>query len=185
MEKALLNLGDYSHLRNIGGTFPVGEGFVYHDSFSLLTGLGEVISELEDLTNVNGKAAVFSFADLNKQLCMPAMPFTITIKGGILTDYDAQAPQEFIELIAAIRAEEEVVWVREFGLGLNGAMSKTRIVDNITTYERQRGLHLSLGKKHNVFKGRSKSRWHADLFIDIDTMNIDGQLAFADGKFVL
>lgn len=32
------------------------------------------------------------------------------------------------------------------------AMSKNKPVNDMTAFERQAGLHLSLGKKHNVFK---------------------------------
>lgn len=68
---------------------------------------------------------------------------------------------------------------------MNRAMGKDRIVDNITTFERELGMHLSIGKKHNVFKGRSKSRWHADLFLDLERITVDGFVAFRDGEFHL
>jgi leucyl aminopeptidase (aminopeptidase T) len=168
MEKTLLNVGDYSEMKNIGGTFPVGE----------------LISELVDLTELNGEMMVFGFADLQKHLQIPDKPFRVSVKSGVVVDYDrVNGPSSFGELLEAIRAEETDIWIREFGLGLNRAMSKTRVVDNITTFERMLGMHVSIGKKHNVFKGRNGSRWHADLFLDLERITVDDFAAYEDGEF--
>ncbi|MEK7452012.1 MAG: hypothetical protein AAB664_01625, partial [Patescibacteria group bacterium] len=67
---------------------------------------------------------------------------------GILTAPDA--PQDFKDILDRIREDEDVL-VREFGLGLNRAMGKDKIVYDITAFERQYGMHLSLGAKHAIY----------------------------------
>ncbi len=181
MESPLLNLGDYREMKNVGGTFPVG---LQPPLGSCLLLLGEVISELVDLTRVSGDCTVFSFADVNKHLCIPPESFRITIEKGQIVDYDREkAPQEFVQVMDVITKEEGEVWIREFGLGLNKAMGKGRIVDNITTFERMLGLHISVGKKHNVFKGRSKSMWHLDVFLDLERIVIDDKVVYKDNAY--
>jgi len=41
--------------------------------------------------------------------------------------------------------------IREFGMGLNTAMSIDRPVSSIVAFERQAGFHVSIGDKHTVF----------------------------------
>ena len=60
-------------------------------------------------------------------------------------------PKGFDEILATIRTTEEAM-VREFGLGLNPAMHKGRVLSEITAFERMKGLHFSLGAKHTVYK---------------------------------
>ncbi len=57
-------------------------------------------------------------------------------------------------------------------------------MDNITAYERMRGMHVSIGKKHNVFKGRSSSRFHSDLFIDVKRI-VTSESVEGEGEMVL
>jgi hypothetical protein len=96
------------------------------------------------------------------------------------------APQEFQEILELIRADEEVV-VREFGLGLNPAMGKTALVSDITAFERQKGLHLSLGAKHTVYTKqglhRKKGRYHIDIFVDVKNIIVNGKFLYAAGEF--
>ncbi len=111
MEETLLNVGDYTDIQNVGGTFPVGE----------------VISESKDLTQVSGELMVFSFADKTKHLFVSPQPFKIIIEKGIVVGVGENTPIEFSELLDEIRAEEEEVWVRECGLGLNDALTKDKV----------------------------------------------------------
>jgi hypothetical protein len=59
----------------------------------------------------------------------------------------------------------------------------------VTAFERQLGVHVSVGKKHNVFKKPGltgkKAKFHIDLFLDVSTIHIDGRPVFADGAFVV
>lgn len=170
MEDSKLNIGDYSHMKNVGGTFPIGE----------------VFTEPQDLTRVNGEAMVFAFADTS-HIVHIYEPFKVTIREGILTA-DEQAPSAFHELLELIR-EDEAVTIREFGLSLNPAMSRERMVSDITAFERMRGLHVSLGAKHTIYAKpgfhRKKSRYHIDVFFDVSSIKVDDREIFNGQTYLL
>jgi len=167
MEPTKLNIGDYTEMKNVGGTFPIGE----------------VFTEAQDLTKVNGEAMIFGYANEDHYIQI-VEPFKVFVKDGILTAPDA--PEDFQRILDRIREDEEVV-VREFGLGLNRAMGKEKIVYDITAFERQHGMHLSLGAKHAIYAKpgfhRKKGRYHVDVFVDIDQIKIDNEIVYTDGEF--
>ncbi len=167
MEEAKLNIGDYTNMKNIGGTFPIGE----------------VFTEAKTLQNVNGSAMVFGFAGEDHKIRI-YQPFPIHIHNGILTA--PEGPEEFLRILDLIKQDEEVL-VREFGLGLNRAMGKTRMVNDLTAFERQKGLHFSLGAKHSMYAkpglNRKKGRYHVDIFIDVKTIAIDDRTVYQNGDF--
>lgn len=167
MEPTKLNVGDYTGMKNVGGTFPIGE----------------VFSEPKDLAGVNGEALLFAFAGIDHLVQMHE-PFKVRVEGGLLTAPDA--PPEFAAVLDQIRTEEEVL-VREFGLGLNPAMGPHRTLSDITAFERQLGLHLSLGEKHGIYKkpgfNPKKTHYHIDVFVAAETIEIDGVPVYADGEF--
>lgn len=170
MESAKLNIGDYTGMKNTGGTFPIGE----------------VFTEPKDLSRVNGEVMIFAFADMDHKVKEFA-PFKVSIKNGILS-VPGQAPEEFHQTLKMI-SEQEPVLVREFGLGLNRAMGKGRLVNDITAFERMSGLHLSLGAKHAIYQKpglpRKKMRYHVDVFADMQEIIVDGQPIYKDGKYVV
>lgn len=169
MEEAKLNIGDYREMENVGGTYPIGE----------------VFTEPTDLTKANGQVKIFGFADMNHHVHFYE-PFVATITNGILTA-DETAPEEFHALLNLIREEEEV-WVREIGLGLNRALGRHALVNDVTAFERQHGLHLSLGAKHGVYKkpgmSRKHMRYHIDVFIDVERITTDSEVLYADSTFL-
>lgn len=174
MEPSLLNLGDYTGMENVGGTFPVGE----------------VFSEPNDLTAVNGQLYLFAYPSPSTRCIEVASePFRITVEKGIVVDYDAaKAPSAFVEMLQLIRSLEQEAIVREFGLGLNRGAHAGRPLNDVTAFERQLGMHVSCGKKHNVFKKagmKKNTRMHVDLFIDLKEMKIDDQIVFANGDFTM
>jgi len=168
-EKAKLNTGDYADMKNVGGTYPIGE----------------VFSEPTDLTRVNGEVRIFAYAGKD-HLIREVEPFTAIIKDGILRA--PESPIDFQEILAMIE-EDSPVHVREFGLGLNPAMGKGRIVNDLTAFERMRGMHMSLGAKHSIYKkpgmSRKKGRYHVDVFIDLEKIVMDGEVVYAEGDFVV
>jgi aminopeptidase len=77
--------------------------------------------------------------------------------------------------------------VREFGLGLNPAMGKHSPLNDVTAFERQVGLHMSLGRKHTVFKkptiiSQKSARFHLDLFVDVEEIRIDDDPIFSKAR---
>ncbi len=159
MEPTKLNVGDYEGMTNVGGTFPIGE----------------VFSEPRDLAKVNGEVKLFAFAGLDHLVQMHE-PFTVRIEKGIVVSHEG--PASFQEVLDQISADEQVM-VREFGIGLNRAMGKDRVLKDITAFERQRGLHLSLGEKHGVYKkpgfNPKKTHFHIDVFVDVERIELDGE----------
>lgn len=169
LEPTKLNIGDYSGMTNVGGTFPIGE----------------VFTELEEVKRLNGEARIFAYGGFDFCVRLPE-PFTIVVKDGLVVDAPG-APQEFLGILDVIRAEEPA-YVRELGLGLNRAFGKDRIVDDITAFERQCGVHLSLGAKHGVYKKPGMptgkhAKYHIDVFVDATDVVIDGVSVFDGSRF--
>jgi hypothetical protein len=161
MEAAKLNIGDYSEMANVGGQFPIGE----------------VFSEALDLEAVNGKVMVHVFGDTNYRVNRPDVPITLVIERGRVVAAENVTP-EFQQVLDIIRADEGEVWLRELGFGMNRAFTRERRVNDIGTYERMCGIHLSLGAKHGVYPKpgfkRKDARYHIDVFAVTDAVLIDG-----------
>jgi hypothetical protein len=171
-EPAKLNIGDYTGMNNVGGQFP----------------LGEVFTEAQDLETVNGRARIFVFGDTSFHVNQPAVPVTIIVEKGRVVGAE-NSTAEFDNMLAIIRAHEGEVWLRELGFGMNRAFSRTRMVDDIGTYERMCGIHLSLGAKHGVYTKpqfkRKDARYHVDVFAVTDGVYLDDQRVYADGAWVV
>ncbi len=169
-EDPKINIGDYRKMKNIGGQFPIGE----------------VFTEAKELRSLNGKTKIMAFGDINYNVNIPTHSITIVIENGQLVKTENSTP-EFEAILDLIKETEEVVWVRELGLGLNRAFSKERYVSDMGTYERMCGLHLSLGAKHGIYgkEGfkRNSGRFHLDVMIDTSFFEIDEKVVFSDEKW--
>lgn len=145
-----------------------------------------MFSEAKTLTGVNGELRVWGYPNVQRTLEITQSPFKITIEKGIITKIDERAPDSFKELWKLLSEANETM-VREFGLGLNKAMGKDKPVVDVTAFERQQGLHISVGKKHTVYKKqgitRTKSKFHIDLFIDVQRILIDDVIVFQNGDY--
>ena len=170
-ETAKPNLGDYRTMKNVGGQFPIGE----------------VFTEPVDFSKVNGTVKLFAFGDANFRVVVPKEPVTVVIEKGIIVDAPG-APAEFIAVLDQIRADEEL-WVRELGFGMNRALTKQRRLTDIGSYERMCGIHLSLGQKHTIYAKpgmpKRSSRYHVDVFVDVTTVTIDGEIIFRNGAYLV
>jgi aminopeptidase len=172
LESAKLNVGDYSAMNNVGGQFPIGE----------------VFTEAQDLEAVSGRAQVHVFGDTSYLVNRPESPITLVIERGRVVDAENATP-EFQQVLDIIRRDEGEVWVRELGFGMNRAFSRERRVDDIGTYERMCGIHLSLGAKHGVYAKpgfkRKDARYHIDVFVVTDAVYLDGERVYADGGWTV
>ena len=168
LESAKLNIGDYSGMNNFGGQFPIG--VVFTDS--------------QDLEAVNGRVQVHVFGDTSYMVNRPDKPITLIIERGRVVGAEDATP-EFIKLIEIITRDEGEVWVRELGFGMNRAFTRERRVNDIGTYERMCGIHLSLGAKHGVYQKpgfkRKDARYHVDVFAVTDAVYLDDELVYSDG----
>lgn len=170
---------------SIGGTFPIGE----------------VISESFDLSQLNGTCRVFAYPGQFKQVTMAEpQPFEMTIKKGCVTAVGEGCPAEFVDLLSLVRqAEGGRCHVRELGIGLNPFTGRQHVLADVTSFERQWGVHLSLGQRHPLFvkqkarrnpdgsvavgvtvEGpvlkRKAGKYHIDVFVDAARLEM-GQLA--------
>ncbi|CBZ37946.1 hypothetical protein, conserved [Leishmania donovani] len=131
---------------SIGGTFPIGE----------------VISESFDLSQLSGTCDVFAYPDVFKKVTMSRpSPFTMTVEKGVVTYISDGAPKEFFDLFSLVRQVEGECYVRELGIGLNPYVGPAHVVSDVTTFERQWGIHLSLGQRHPLFV-KQRERRNAD-----------------------
>ena len=167
-EDPKINIGDYREMNNVGGQFPIGE----------------VFTESKELISLQGRANVIAFGDTNYTVNIPPHPITIVIENGKIVDTE-NSTDEFEAVLAMIKEEEEIVWVRELGLGLNRAFSKENFVTDMGTFERMCGIHLSLGAKHGIYAKegmkRNSGKFHIDVMLDTSSFEIDGQVVF-DGE---
>lgn len=171
-EDAKLNIGDYSGMKNWGGQFPIGE----------------VFTEAKDLEAVNGRVRIFVFGDTSFSVNKPVQPITLVVERGQVVDVLDSTP-EFDEVIAKIKADEQVVWVRELGFGLNRSFNRERTVSDIGTYERMCGIHLSLGAKHGIYGKpnfkRGDGKYHVDVFAVTETVRLGEKIVFQDGAWIV
>ncbi len=164
VEVPKLNVGDYTGMENIGGTFPIGE----------------VFTEAKDLTHVNGSLMIYAFAGTDFNIAMHE-PFRIDIKDGLVVSWGENAPELFGDIVAQVSSNERPI-IREIGFGLNRAITREHYVKDITAFERTLGLHVSLGEKHTVYKKQGitpdKTRYHVDLFPIATSVYADSQMIF-------
>lgn len=169
LEEPKPNLGDYTGMDNIGGTFPIGE----------------VFTEAIDLSSMNGSIMIYAFADTTFNLQMHE-PFRVTIECGHVVSWDDHAPRAFPDVIALIKTNERAL-VREIGFGLNRAITREQYLSDITAFERIHGLHFSLGEKHTVYKKQGiktdKTRFHVDVFPLITEVLADGECIFSNNEY--
>ena len=171
-EAAKLNVGDYSGMNNVGGQFPIGE----------------VFTEARDLEAVSGEVRVHVFGDTAYLVNRPATPITLVVERGRVVAARDTTP-EFERLLEIIRADEGEVWLRELGFGMNRAFTRERRVDDIGTYERMCGIHLSLGAKHGVYPKpgfkRKDARYHVDVFAVTEAVYLDDERVYRDGAWIV
>jgi aminopeptidase len=171
-EPAKLNIGDYGDMKNVGGQFPIGE----------------VFTEARDLEAVSGCVRIFVFGDTAFMVNRPEKPITLMIDKGRVVAVIGATP-EFETVLAQIRAHEGEVWVRELGFGMNRAFSRQQMVNDIGTYERMCGIHLSLGAKHGVYAKpqfkRKDTRFHVDVFAVTEGVYLDDELVYRDGAWIV
>ncbi|MBY0573636.1 MAG: hypothetical protein K2P84_08140 [Undibacterium sp.] len=172
LEDAKLNIGDYSGMKNWGGQFPIGE----------------VFTEAKDLEKVSGKVRIFVFGDTSFSVNRPANPITLVVEKGRVVEVIDSTP-EFDIVIAQIKADEEVVWLRELGFGMNKSFTRERLVADIGTYERMCGIHLSLGAKHGIYGKpnfkRGDGKYHVDVFAVTEAVYLGEQCVYQDGAWVV
>lgn len=170
LEPAKLNIGDYSDMHNMGGQFPIGE----------------VFTEARDLEAVSGRVRIHVFGDTHFLVNRPDTPITLIVDKGRVVGTEDATP-EFTDMLAIITRDEGEVWLRELGFGMNRAFTRDRHVNDIGTYERMCGIHLSLGAKHGVYPKpgfkRKDARYHVDVFAITEAVHLGEHQVYKDGAW--
>jgi leucyl aminopeptidase (aminopeptidase T) len=126
------------------------------------------------------------FGDTRFLVNRPQTPITIIVEKGRVIGAENSTP-EFDTMLSIIREHEGEVWLRELGFGMNRAFSRDCMVDDIGTYERMCGIHLSLGAKHGVYTKpqlkRKDARYHIDVFAVTEGVYLDDQRVYQDGDW--
>lgn len=171
-EPAKLNTGDYTGMTNVGGQFPIGE----------------VFTEALDLETVHGRVRIAVFGDTSFTVNKPPAPITLVIERGRVVAVEDSTP-EFDLVLEQIRADEGDIWLRELGFGMNRALTAERYVDDIGTYERMCGIHLSLGAKHGQYAKpqirRATARYHVDVFAATTQVLLDDVVIYEQGGWIV
>jgi aminopeptidase len=169
-ESAKLNIGEFDQPKAFSSQFPVGE----------------VFTEARDLEAVSGTAVIYAFANLRFRVQAPKQPILLHIENGRVVSTSQSTP-EFDQVLATITQDEGCVRIREIGFGLNRALSKTCVLEDVGAFERVVGVHLSLGAKHGVYKkpgmSRSSGRYHVDVFVDTARVLLGDTVIFENDTY--
>lgn len=151
--------------------------------------LWENFTEAREFDNVSGKLSVTCYpdSDMNIHFCEP---FTIEINKSLITCDDEKCPEVFRAFLDKIASSEDwVVMMRELGFGLNPAISNETSLNDVNAFERKAGFHISMGKKHGIFRKKLHKkimqRYHIDVFPDIKQIYFDKILIFEKGMYVI
>lgn len=181
-EEIKKNTGDFSQMKNKGCGFPIGE----------------IFTEPSDITAINGEVEIFAFADVMHRVVFPDRNISLKLENGQVTLVEDRSELEksdwgksLLQVIDMLHDENEdgLIWARELGLGLNRGISKTKRLHDISAYERVCGVHMSLGLKHDIYRGKvSKTkaqRYHVDIFPDVSEVWIDQEKVFEKGQYII
>ncbi len=177
MEEPVSNTGEFSEKEsNVGGGIP----------------FGEIFSEPKDISKWEGEVEVFAFPGEDHKMVF-TKPFKLKIKAGHVAVEGSEIPNSFMPLIKLMQSENGNgnIPIREFGLGLNRAITRTQHLTEATAWERVTGLHFSLGMKHGVYQKKFNKqkeinqRYHIDIYPDVKRIWIAEQLVFENGQFVV
>ncbi len=79
--------------------------------------------------------------------------------------------------------------IREFGIGFNPNIGPEAPLSDVNAFERQLGVHLSIGKKHGIFGKKlpkdELQKYHIDIFLSVSNIQIGEQLLTLDREKIL
>lgn len=149
----------------------------------------ENFTEAKIFDNVNWELTVYAFPDDKLQVEF-VKPFKIKIEKSIVTCDDPNCPVTFRKILDFIaESENGEVMLRELWFWLNTWISREKQIADVNAYERIAWFHLSLWKKHQIYRSKMHKsvvqRYHIDIFPDIKQIFIDDTLVFENEKFVI
>ena len=171
-EDMKLNHWDYEW-KTRWGNFPIWENFTEPKLFD----------------NVNGELSIYAYPDDKLQVEF-VEPFKIKIKNSIVTCDESKCPDTFNKIMNFIsESEDNEVMFRELWFWLNTWISREKQLADVNAYERVCWFHISLWKKHQIYRKKiHKSivqRYHIDIFPDIKEIYIDDLKVFEKNKYII
>ena len=169
-----MKLNDWNYdWKNRWWNFPIWENF----------------TEAKIFDNVNGELTIYAFPDDKLQVEF-VKPFKIKIDKSIVTCDDKNCPETFRKILDFIaESEDNEVMFRELWFWLNNWISRSKPLADVNSYERIAGFHMSLWKKHQIYRSKLDKnimqRYHIDIFPDIKEIYIDDILIFENNKYVI
>ena len=166
------NTWDYTWKKR-WATFPVWENF----------------AENKDFLKVNWKLNIRAYPWLDLAVRFDES-FNITIKESLIVWYCENTPQEFIEILEMIKKSEDgEVYMRELWFWLNPWISFEKTLTDVSSFERMAWFHISLWKKHWIYRKKFHrkitQRYHIDIFPNIDYIEFDWKKVFEDWKYFI
>ena len=166
------NTGDFWD-RIRAGSFPIWENF----------------TEIKDFSKLNWKISIRAYPNFNFEVQFPEI-FDIEIKESKIINYSKNTPKEFIDIIEKIKSSEDwECFVRELGFGLNPWITWRKTLNDVNACERIMWFHMSMWKKHQIYRKKFSrkitQRYHIDIFTDIDYILIDWEKIFEKEKFII
>lgn len=155
------------------GSFPIWENF----------------TEIKDFSKLNWKISIRAYPNFNFEVQFPEI-FDIEIKESKIINYSKNTPKEFIDIIEKIKSSEDwECFVRELGFGLNPWITWEKTLNDVNACERIMWFHMSMWKKHQIYRKKFSrkitQRYHIDIFTDIDYILIDWEKIFEKEKFII
>ncbi len=167
------NTGNYEG-KNRGWSFPIWENF----------------TEIKNFAKANWKISIRAFPDTKMITHFLKEPFTLEIKESLVVSWSENTPKNFVEILEKIKQNEDgEIYLRELGFGLNNWISWEKNLNDVNAFERIAGFHMSLWKKHWIYRKKFHrkiiQRYHIDVFSDTHKIFFDDKLIFEKERFVI
>ena len=149
----------------------------------------ENFTEAKIFDNVNWELTIYAFPDEKLQVEF-SKPFKIKIEKSIITCDDLNCPETFRNTLNMItQAEDNEVMFRELWFWLNTWITRNKPISDINAFERIAWFHLSLWKKHPIFRKKLDKkvmqRYHIDIFPDIKEIYFDDVKVFEGSEYLI
>lgn len=168
-EEMKQNTWDFT-LENRYWTYPIWENF----------------SEIIDFSKANWSLFIKAYPWEDLQMIFEENPFEIKIKESLVYVDINKTPINFLKIIDKIKNDEKEVMMRELWFGLNKAINWSKTLSDVNPFERMSWFHISLWKKHNIYRKKFNKdivqKYHIDIFPEVKEIYIDDVLVFNKEK---
>jgi hypothetical protein len=166
------NTWDYTW-KNRWWSFPIWENF----------------TEIKDFSKMSGSLSIRAYPTMKMEVVFPKV-FSLEIKESLIVWYSENTPKEFVEILEMIKnSEDSEIYARELWFGLNNWITWEKTLNDVNAFERVAWFHVSLWKKHWIYRKKFHrkitQRYHIDIFPDIDYIEFDGKKIFEKEKYII